>query len=85
MKPLDGGFVNMSHRRHGVSPEPFPEIRDLSRKKGVSGGNCLAVVTPFLGIVTFGSVLSTEFPGMMNAADLAPSTEGFVGNSRGSK
>jgi len=46
--------------------------------------NCLAVVPPFLCIVTFGSVLSTEFPGMMNAAELAPSTEGFVGNGRGS-
>ncbi len=34
--------------------------------------NCLVVVPTFLGIVTFGSVLLTEFPGMMNAADLAP-------------
>jgi hypothetical protein len=39
----------------------------------------------FQGIVTFGSVPLTEFPGMMNAADLAPSTEGFVGNGRGSR
>ena len=77
--PSRGGF---KHLRHTGLPGVLPP---KSAETSASKGNCAAVVSPSPGIVTFGSVLSTEFPGMMIAAAWRPRIEGFVGNGRGSK
>ncbi len=49
--------------------------------RGELSGRCVV----FPGIVTFGSVPLTEFPGMMTAAAWRPPTEGFAGIGRGFK
>ena len=77
--PPSGGLQTLASRM------PFGCSPLKEHRKSASEGNCADVVSPLPGIVTFGSVLLTEFPGMMIAAAWRPRTEGFVGNGRGSE